>query len=106
MFALSEIYSSGDSPSIRFFKPWWDLVIDYLNLGMLLLMLIAFANVTLVDGEGIICIGIHKTYTWAQVRNISSYLEYNSLLRATIVMENVCEVMCRMFCTFKRNYHQ
>lgn len=67
MFALSELYTGRDSLSINFFKPWWDLIIDYLNMGMLLLALIAFANVTFVENEGIICIGKDKTYSWTQV---------------------------------------
>ena len=67
MFDLSELYTSGDSASIHFFKPWWDLIIEYLNMGMFLLTLIAFANVTLVEGEGIICLGKEKTYSWPQV---------------------------------------
>ena len=67
MFALTEICTGRDSTSITFFKPWWDLIIDYLNMGMLLLALIAFANVTFVENEGILCIGKEKSYSWAQV---------------------------------------
>ena len=87
MFVLSELYLSGGSPSLHFFKPWWDLVIDYLNMGMLMLTLIAFANVTLLDGEGIICTGIKRKYTWPQVIGIRGsfnfYLHFDSLNNIT-----------------------
>ena len=73
MFALSEICAGRDSTSINFFKPWWDLIIDYLNMGMLLLALIAFANVTFVENEGILCIGKEKSYSWAQVNSIRHF---------------------------------
>eukprot|EP00794_Sanderia_malayensis_P008896 gene8896-9847_t len=76
MFALSELYSSGDCPSVHFFKPWWDLVIDYLNFGIMILTLIAFAKVTLSDQQGLICIGIEKTYSWAQIKYLNSKCSY------------------------------
>ena len=57
MISLSDASRfAEESPSIKKFKPWWEIVTDYVILAELLMTLLAWARVISVDASGLLCI--------------------------------------------------
>jgi len=72
MFLLSEIYQSQAPYSVRFFKPWWDLLIDYLIMGILLVTLLTFTRVLFEADFGITSIGLNQTLSFWEAKYVSA----------------------------------
>jgi Leucine-rich repeat containing protein 8. len=50
-----------ESISTRKFKPWWEIVLDYLILAILLLTIFSWAKVISADASGLLCIPVNPT---------------------------------------------
>ena len=58
---------SEESPAIRNFKPWWEIIVDYMLLALLLISLLAWARVTSVEASGLICVPLNSNISYAYV---------------------------------------
>eukprot|EP00794_Sanderia_malayensis_P009252 gene9252-10230_t len=76
MISLSDAQKfSEESPSIKKFKPWWEITLDYMILALLLICLLAWARVTSVEASGLICIpqgNLNATYGFVEFRYANS----------------------------------
>ena len=50
-----------ESISTRKFKPWWEIVLDYLILAILLLTIFSWAKIISADASGLLCIPVNPT---------------------------------------------
>ena len=65
MISLSDAKRfSEESPSIKNFKPWWEKIIDYMLLALLLICLLAWARVTSLQASGLVCVPMNANVTY------------------------------------------
>ena len=65
MISLSDARRfSEESPAIKNFKPWWEIIIDYMLLALLLICLLAWARVTSLEASGLICVPMNTNVTY------------------------------------------
>ena len=50
-----------ESVAIKSFKPWWEIVIDYIILALLLITLLSWTRVISADASGLLCLPVEKT---------------------------------------------
>ena len=75
MISLSDAKRfSEESPAIKNFKPWWEIIIDYMLLALLLICLLAWARVTSLEASGLVCVPIdaNVTYGFTEYRYANS----------------------------------
>lgn len=75
MISLSDAKRfSEESPAIKNFKPWWEIITDYMLLALLLICLLAWARVTSLEAAGLVCvpIGVNITYGFTEYRYANS----------------------------------
>lgn len=72
MFVLSEIYQACEPYPVKFFKPWWDLLIDYVIMGLLLIALLTFTRVIFENDLGVTSIGVNQTLPYWEARYVSA----------------------------------
>lgn len=58
---------SEESKAVKTFKPWWDVVLDYLLVGLLLIALLSWTRVISTDSSGLICVPRDKTVSYGFV---------------------------------------
>ena len=75
MISLSDAKRfSEESPAIKKFKPWWEIIIDYILLALLLICLLAWARVTSLEASGLVCVptSANVTYGFPEYRYANS----------------------------------
>lgn len=65
MISLSDAKKfSEESPAIKNFKPWWEIIIDHMLLALLLICLLAWARVSSLEASGLVCVPIDSNITY------------------------------------------
>ena len=54
-----------ESISVKKFKSWWEIAIDYLVLGLLLLTLLSWTRVISAEASGLICVPLDSTISYS-----------------------------------------
>ena len=65
---------SEESPAIKSFKPWWEILIDHMLLASLLICLLAWARVTSTEASGLVCVPLisNISYGYTEFRYANS----------------------------------
>ena len=73
-----------ESVAIKSFKPWWEIVIDYIILALLLITLLSWTRVISADASGLLCLPVEKTidfsFNFAKYFNSRCAQEFNGKL--------------------------